>query len=195
MRLIRFNAISLFVLLFASQVIYAHTVTVSLKNLVMVVRDDTGKPVDVFPVAVGALNLSGRSLTPVCKGWLLKSNLIPKRTTPSYYKGKAFIYIADSKKRFTPLGIHVTLFKSLHRGFISHGCIQMRNKDLNKLVKLIQNEDVRFSVINQPEIDPIFYSYTRFNYHVKNFGTKKHPIVKRDTKTHLLILEKITLDK
>lgn len=188
MCLFKFNGIGLSVLLFASQTIYAHTVTVSLKNLVMVVRDDVGKPVDVFPVAVGAFNLSGRSLTPVCKGWLLKSNLIPKRTTPVYYKGKSFIYLADSRKRFTPLGIHVTLFKSLRRGFISHGCIQMRNKDLNKLVKLVQNEDVRFSVINQPEINPISYPYARFNYQVRNFGTKQHPVTKRSTKSHLLIL-------
>jgi hypothetical protein len=187
MRLIRFSMG--FFILFYPQVIYAHTVTVSLKNLVMVVRDDSGKPVDVFPVGIGALNLSGRSLTPVFNGWLLKSNLMLKRTNPAYYKDKAFIRISDAKKGYTSLGIHVTLYKSLRRGFISHGCIQMRNKDLNKLVKLVQKENVRFRVINQPEIDPISYHCTRFNYYVKNFGTKEHPVVKRDIKSHLLILE------
>ena len=188
MRLIRISIG--FFMLFYPQAIYAHTVTVSLKNLVMVVRDDTGRPIEVFPVAVGALNLSGRSLTPVCKGWLLKSNLILKRTNPVYYKGRPFIRISTVRKGYTPLGIHIVPFRLFYRGFISHGCVQMRSRDLNKLVKLVQKENIKFRVINQPEIDPISYPYARFKYQVKNFGTKQNPVTKRSTKTHLLILEK-----
>jgi hypothetical protein len=164
---------------------------VSLTDLVMVVHDTN--QTYVFPIGVGAMDSKNKSLTPELRGYLQYKHVILKRKNPSYFQGKPFIRLLNKRKGYTPQGIHTTPFSKLSRGYVSHGCIHLRAKDLNVLLQVLKKEKELPIIISYDKLD-VFSSYptAKSYYKIKNFGVKKNPVYKRD-KNKLLILEQAKL--
>lgn len=56
------------------------------------------------------------------------------RTYPSYYRGRPFIGLRTSDGQYRQIGMHYQIDKwGLTRGFVSHACIRVRDKDLYQI--------------------------------------------------------------
>jgi hypothetical protein len=164
--------------------------TISLKNLTLVVTNDQNVVIHAWPVGVGGYK-EDKLLTLVMHGWLSKNSM--KIRTESYYKNLPFVRILDSKQGFTTLGIHVTPYDKLQRGYVSHGCIHMRPDDLRALVDLLKHEKaIRLQITLESSGVDIPYPYAIIYYHYKNFGTKSKPVYKKD-KYGLEIMESVRI--
>jgi hypothetical protein len=68
-----------------------------------------------------------------------------ERNTPSWYKGRPFLGILDENgTKYKEIGFHYQIDDDqLKRGFVSHGCVRVRDKDLYQLSALIFNSGQR----------------------------------------------------
>ncbi len=161
-----------------------------------------------------------RILTPRFHGAHLdRRNVIPARKYPDYYRGKPFIPITNAAGHRTPIAFHITILSDkdwrtkgpnyLQRGFESHGCMRMRLKDLKQLFTIVEKSadtrlpvDVEYHIRHRAKFGKRFM-ITRFlrDIHpypleddsymrIKNFGTIKHPVTKRDGE-HLLVMQRV----
>ena len=120
-------------------------VELSLLERKVIVMDDRGRAFKTYPVAVGGLDeaiISGRLsiTTPFYKeAYLNEAVSQAVRWVPPYYKGMPFLRVSHSTLDWTPIGFHIRQNPRLKRGFESHGCIRMREKDLYELYWLLKS--------------------------------------------------------
>jgi hypothetical protein len=149
----------------------------------------------IYPVGVGGFNeIYGDDrvelLTPTFDSAKLPTNFaVNARTVPDYFMGKPFLRIAYSDDGYTLYAFHaVPGGGKFIRGFESHGCMRLRDKDLYELLLLIRNSKdhaVNLTVKQSflPDEAPADHPYPletkRYN-RVKNFGSATHPKIKHD---------------
>lgn len=110
--------------------------------------------IKVYPVAVGGFDIRTRegmdnkvelmthefvdnavlTADPV-EGVIGRSSNTRQRVYPSYYKGRPFIALFDQGgKKYREIAFHYQIDKNdIKRGFVSHGCMRVRDKDLYEL--------------------------------------------------------------
>ena len=110
-----------------------------------IVMDNRGRTFKIYPVAVGGLDEAVTSeelsiTTPFyTEAYLNEAVSQAVRWDPPYYKGMPFLRISHSTLDWTPIGFHIRQNPRLKRGFESHGCIRMREKDLYELYWLLKS--------------------------------------------------------
>lgn len=101
-----------------------------------------------FPTGLGSFDdhtefNDVRLLTPIYKNAFLdKRRAIFARNKPSYFEGKPFIRVTtktDPSKGHTGIGFHIDQSKGrLKRGFVSHGCLRLREMDLFMMYDIVR---------------------------------------------------------
>lgn len=171
------------------------SVEVSLIDLKAKVVDSVSQSVFIYPVGGSAFDegviprSNGRTIfaSPAFTGTLAKSVAIESRTSPSYYQGKPFLRILPKRASHSLYGFHTTPFDpidkskpatKLARGYISAGCLRLKDDDLIELYQLIAygaQEGLPISIkhkVSWPEPHP--YPIIYDGYHrVKAFCWKK----------------------
>ena len=114
--------------------------SVGLVDRKLILVDQTKDIKMVFPIGVGAFDEGAINegqislLTPrFSEAFLDKRAVISKREKPKYFQGKPFIRVlkgTDLDSDSTPIGFHIEINNSFIRGFDSHGCMRLREKDL-----------------------------------------------------------------
>lgn len=165
----------------------------SLVDRKLIVKDERNNIRMVFPIGVGAfdegvINEGITSLlTPrFSNANIPKSSIISKREMPRYFKGKPFIRIHDGEKR-TEIGFHIEINDYFNRGFDSHGCMRLRESDLQALHDLLMYGPrsatpvvVKYRI--QDEMDHPIKVNNKYFKTVVNKGSKEDPffILDRD---------------
>jgi hypothetical protein len=124
-----------------------------LEDRLTLVEDEANGLAFAFPLGVGGIdeNVMGegyRILTPKFHGATLqRATVNPARTDPAYYRGHPFMPITTAKGSVTAIAFHITILGDeeanqyglnyLQRGFESHGCMRMRDKDLSELFTIV----------------------------------------------------------
>lgn len=139
------------------------TVNTGLIDRMVVLEDVENDVMLVFPLGVGGLDegvlYHGETLlTPQFhKAWLDRRHVNPARTSPAYYRGKPFMPITNAAGTVTPFAFHITILSDqdwkkqggnyLVRGFESHGCMRLRQKDLMQFFTIVEKgADARLPV-------------------------------------------------
>jgi hypothetical protein len=177
------------------------SIEVGLIPRTMVLTDSRFGIKKIYPLGVGGIDAVTkpgkiRIVTPLFKdAGLQKRFVIAKRTEPSYYQGKPFLRITSKGGLWTAIGFHIQQNKIFVRGFDSHGCMRLRNKDLRELFQIVTKGSleemplqVGFSVSEKN--DHPYPQFTEYYKAIKNFGTVLKPLIKRD-EFGLVIMEKI----
>lgn len=191
------------------------TADVALIDRFVVLEDAHNGIIMAFPLGVGGIDdhVTGhgkRILTPLYHGAHLdRRNVIPARHDPDYYRGKPFIPITNAAGHPTPVAFHITILTDdewrakgpnyLLRGFESHACMRLRLKDLRQLFTIVEHAgeerlplDIEYHVKQHDRLGTPPYPMEQDSYmRIKNFGTKKHPIAKRDPAEGLLFMERV----
>ncbi len=186
---------------------FAHTafgIKVGLIERKAIIEDSLYNIKMVYPIAVGGINEGVLPnlkkldiLTPELRGAALKKKRAEFiKDKPEYFLEKPFLRISTSRSDWTKMGFHIRQNSTLVRGFLSHGCMRMREKDLYELYTIIrwQGPGAIPLEINYWLDDILDHPYpleNRFYSRVKNFGTKENPEYKREEETDLIILEQI----
>jgi hypothetical protein len=115
-------------------------VNVGLIERKVIIEDTMNGIKMIFPIGVGAfdegvMNEGVTSLvTPRFQnGYIDQRAVVSKRDKPRYFAGKPFIRILkgkDLESDSTAIGFHIEINDSFVRGFDSHGCMRLREKDL-----------------------------------------------------------------
>jgi hypothetical protein len=169
--------------------------SVSLSEQLAVISDEKTGFRRVVPLGVGAIDavrFPGITtlMTPTTEhGRLDKRHLWRAREKPKYYRGKPFINVRvpveipengkPVRYRTTIIGFHIWQNPAFRRGYLSHGCIRMRDADLDELLAVV--EGVRGTLPIKIRIKPIPKTWHPFpkllNRYVavKNYGTKEKP--------------------
>ncbi len=121
-------------------------------------------------------------------------NMAASVTTPSYFMGRPFITISTATGARTGYGFHYSITPTLLRGFVSHGCMRMVDKDLYELFELLRSVrlPVNAALLLKSEIEydhPYTLQNDRYE-RVKNFGTPAAPSARFGT-DGLVITEKV----
>jgi hypothetical protein len=136
--------------------IFAH-----LKGLQLELRDKENDIALAFPVGAGAFaknpdlvaegeetDIMTYSFPEFC---INPKWTISKRWKPRYFKGKPFVRFGElpdgyndrpgdfEDVGYSDQGFHIKQNREFQRGFLSHGCIRMREKDLNTLHSIVRN--------------------------------------------------------
>lgn len=182
----------------------------------------------IYPIGVGGIDpgliSKGKyeSLTPMfSNGKIEKKYAYSSRKAPTYYRGQPFMPITNRLGSRTSIAFHITILSDadwkragpnyLVRGYDSHGCMRLRQKDLSEMANILFNgskpsipvnvtlfmknsaqyadlgtnsaADSKEGIIRQ--VHPYPYNM-KYYQRVKNFdGTYK-----RDAEEHLVITEK-----
>jgi hypothetical protein len=157
----------------------------------------------IFPIAVGAINRlspSGRysSLTPIFEAAHVNKRVarrghLRERCDPHYFRCRPFIPITrDGATNRTSIGFHIHQTTNrfpgagLQRGFFSHGCMRMLERDLYEMYAIVRgqrlrNVDVRVtSRVRGDYQHPYPLIENRFG-EVVNGGTHSRPRAARDS--------------
>lgn len=123
--------------------------SVALVDRKLILKDVPNDLKMVFPIGVGGFDEGvlneGRVslLTPRFKhGVIDQRAVISKREKPRYFDGRPFIRIlqgSDLYKDMTAIGFHIEINDTFVRGFDSHGCMRLREFDLQALHDLIMD--------------------------------------------------------
>lgn len=130
------------------------SVEVSLIDLKARIVDEVSQSVFIYPIGGSAFDegvlprAKGRTIfaSPAFSGTLAKSAAIESRSTPAYYQGKPFLRIIPEKESYSLYGFHTTPYdyrdksKTAHvlaRGYVSAGCLRLKDDDLIELYQLI----------------------------------------------------------
>lgn len=129
------------------------SVNAGLLDRMVVVEDAANDITLAFPLGVGGIDEAVitpayRILTPRFHGvYLTRSTVQTSRTDPSYYRGRPFMPITEGKNSPTAIAFHITILDDgtaaraglnyLQRGFESHGCMRMREKDLMEFFAIV----------------------------------------------------------
>ena len=198
----------------------------------MVLLEDPDRDIALlYPLGVGGLdpgliNWVGTSLmTPLFQGATLhRKTVVSHRDYPTYYHGMPFMPITTARGTLTPIAFHITIltdadWKSkgsdfLVRGFDSHGCMRLRQKDLMEYYTIVMNGgsdvlpvNVDYFIFKRLELSAgardLMYGFLEVEHpyplndeyyqRVKNFAAKgQTPRYERDPKENLPIMEKVS---
>jgi hypothetical protein len=162
-------------------------ISVALVERKMIVRSIPAGILKVYPLGVGAIdeNMTQRDqvriLTPTFQSALIEKRFVQSaRTFPSYYRGRPFLALSVGQGGKTIYGFHYSITENLIRGFVSHGCMRMRDKDLYELYALVmsQKEDavpVKISFHSGENFESPYPLNNKSYMRVKNFGTANQP--------------------
>ncbi len=131
-------------------------VNTGLIQRMVLLHDDEHKIFLLYPLGVGSIDAGvmhpGRVslLTPLYQNAVLKRGTVQShRTDPSYYRNEAFMPITNARGILTPIAFHISILSDddwankggnyLVRGFDSHGCMRLRQKDLREFYKIVMN--------------------------------------------------------
>lgn len=101
----------------------------------------------IFPIGVGGFDMglkpgSGGRVQLVTprfrKGSLNRSTAYDARTEPDYYRGEPFIPLSRADGHRTPISFHIYQSDKLRRGFVSHGCMHLRERDLREVLTILR---------------------------------------------------------
>ncbi len=142
----------------------------------------------VFPVAVGSLDVRTfdgmdefvGSMTVEMKSdariYLNQpSGLYQTRLDPWYYKGRPFLGVMDdSGQKYKEIGYHYKIDEGdLVRGFVTHGCVRVRDKDLYQMEAIVFSGEQDFVPVQ------IVNSFIK-NPDLIQFSSLTHPFPKQD---------------
>jgi hypothetical protein len=121
--------------------------SVGLVDRKLIVEDSEKNIKMLFPIGVGSFDEGtmneGKTslLTPRFRyAFIEQKEVISERSKPRYFQGKPFIRISksqDGNAVVTPIGFHIEINDEFVRGFDSHGCMRLREKDLMAFHDLI----------------------------------------------------------
>jgi hypothetical protein len=165
---------------------------VSLVERKILLRAEEQGVFKIYPVGVGGFDESVR--TPGVK---IVTDSIPDAVVdprlmaevvnkPAYFMGRPFIVITRSSGQRTGLGFHYSINQTLQRGFVSHGCMRMVDKDLYELFTILDSnrkQPITLSIHQSSDV-PFDHPYPLVNdryYSVKNFGSIEKPVIRRDS--------------
>jgi hypothetical protein len=153
----------------------------------------------VYPIAASGFDetrAKARFLVPLYQNAHFDPRyVIPMRTDPDYYGGRPFIRVTEQSGTYTPIGFHYSITSQLQRGFMSHGCIRMRDRDLYELFALVMEHhddfvQVQMQYYLKDEGDSPYPLQDKFYSRFKNFGTEQNPQILRD-EDGLVIMETV----
>lgn len=181
-------------------------IRVGLLDRKMIVESSDKTIKKVYPLGVGAFDegvtrgsqFKTRLMTPeISEAEIIRKYSVEAMNHKAYYENKPYMPIVVGG-RISTFAFHGKIDKvNLTRGFVSHGCMRMRDKDLYELMTLLkttQSEKISVTLENKM-IDKNEHPYKLQNsyfYSVKNFGTKKNPIIQKD-EDNLTITEKVVV--
>jgi hypothetical protein len=130
------------------------SVQVSLLELTAKVTDSVTGASFVYPIGGSAFDKGvlprshGKTIfaSPAFVGSIPRATAIESRTYPAYYGGKPFLRIIPTGESTSLYGFHTTPFDyldkhkpatSLARGYISAGCLRMKDDDLKELYQIV----------------------------------------------------------
>lgn len=175
---------------------------VDLKNRRVIVKDSNNDDLKfVFPVGVGAIDFgvkdkSGYSLmTPYYENQFVDTDLNQvswaHRDDKRYYQGKPFIRFRTTDSMYggwSQIGFHIKQNAVFKRAYDSHGCMRLRNMDLQALFRVVLNTQNRNGLvrasINLEIDDELDHPMPKINNRikiVKNGGTKNRPKTIKDS--------------
>ncbi|MCC6277949.1 MAG: L,D-transpeptidase [Oligoflexia bacterium] len=146
----------------------------------------------VYPLGVGGLDDitikdQAMLLTPVAPyGSLEKKWMLDGRSDKEYYLSLPFVRVSTSKGNYTPIGIHIQQnWPKFIRGFDSHGCMRLREKDLQEFHSIVRYRSgsstplsILYMIDEYPE-HPYPLSNKRYKK-IANYGTADKPAVQLD---------------
>lgn len=170
---------------------------VSLRDTLAVVEDPGLGFRRLYPLGVGALDTVRRpgvlsSITPTTRhGRLDRRASWAVMTAPAHFQGKPYLPLHAARLRKGPDGapivswyptwiaFHVWQLPRFARGFLSHGCVRMRDEDLAELASFVFGDSRGLSVdiIAERFVDarhPHWKLADRY-YRLKNVGTRARP--------------------
>jgi hypothetical protein len=113
-----------------------------------VLTDETTGIRKIYPLGVGGfdegIKYRGKVslLTPLYQGATLDRNRVMRaRSDHSYYCGMPFLRMSRKDGSYSPIGIHIIQHPQMIRGFDSHGCVRMREKDLYEVYALLMTQE------------------------------------------------------
>ena len=203
------------------------TVNTALVERLVVLNDAKDNLQIVYPLGVGGIDPGvaypgiNSILTPLFSNAMLKrSTVIAALNNPTYFRMQPYMPITNSRGVLTAIAFHITILSDqewanygpnyLVRGFESHGCMRLRQKDLAEFHTIVMNGELDALPVNVslfaneignlggvsplgggllPEVHP--YPYSLANYQsVENFAVAgAPPMSERDPVEHLRILQ------
>lgn len=179
-------------------------VEIGLAQRKVILIDDEKDITKVYPIAVGAFDFGitkqahGRTrlVTPIFTAPNIQPAFIQsERCDPNYYECKPFIRIMNGARGWTDIGFHIQQNPQLERGFVSHGCMRMREKDLYEMNAIFKYNSQKTSSVNmkmflRSTIDHPYPMHNNWFHSVENFGTELEPQTGKD-RFDLTALEKV----
>jgi hypothetical protein len=192
----------------------------------MVILNDIQDNIEIiYPLGVGGvdpdiLDRGTSLLTPLFTDAVLKRKTVIKALgTPTYYRNLPYMPITNKKGVLMPIAFHISILSDddwtnrggnyLVRGFESHGCMRLREKDLKEFFNIVEQGALDEIPVNvgllafnigsdempavqdgvPSELNP--YPMTVSSYEeVKNFAAPgEKPFAQRDLEEHLVILQ------
>jgi hypothetical protein len=126
----------------------AFQINISLVERKVTIMDGDGQIIKIYPVDVGGYDpavvpsIEGKRhqlMTPIFEQPYLDRKFAQfARTNPDYFGGRPFIRVSHAAEEWSAIGLHKQMNGKLTRGFQSHGCIRVREKDLYELYYLVK---------------------------------------------------------
>ncbi|MGZ3709053.1 MAG: L,D-transpeptidase family protein, partial [Bdellovibrionota bacterium] len=133
------------------------TIRVGLVQRKAILEDEKHSIKKIYPLGVGGFDEGVKSAsggrtrlnTPLFHdGTLRESTAYAARTEPEYYQGKPFMPISTQDGTRTPISFHIYQDDTLVRGFISHGCMHLRDRNLQELYTILSRAKRQFIPVN-----------------------------------------------
>lgn len=173
--------------------------TVDLFARKLVARDSSNDITIVYPLGVGGLDdgvttadRARRLMTPnIENGFLIKASAkqLLQHCYPDYFNCRPFLPVFDNpnpKYGWTKLGLHGPITGHLLRGFVSHGCMRMREKDLYEVTAVLLGSSAAMlpiSIVLDSETNELDHPMPLDDKHffgVVNVGSDDEPKVQLD---------------
>lgn len=161
----------------------------------VILEDNTNNIIKIFPIGVGGFDIqtatgmdgSAVSTTFEFPNAKMKSTQAQStwsntrsRTSPSYYKGRPFLALYAGGTNYRSIGLHYQIDDDgLTRGFVSHGCVRVRDKDLYQLDAILNDGP-------HQAID------THIVYDLKGYEHLDHPMPKKNHEYSLKVFSTVT---
>jgi hypothetical protein len=182
------------------------SIEVNLAERMAVLTDEVTGRKKAYPLGVGAIDPGitdmsrGRtiSLTPLFRDAALeRSAAIEARSEPAHFKSMPFLRLVRRDGAWTAIAFHIQQGPKLGRGFESHGCLRLRERDLYELHALLMNQDrsripVQIRLKGEEQAAHPYPKRNKTYFKVKNFESNpdKPARAERDEEHNLIVLER-----